>query len=184
MGRLTNLGIGLFACMFPDHGVPHVHVFYGRPHERNPDVIVVRIQDATVLAGALPTPRLLRHALEYVRERREELLAAWVRLQKGQAPSKILPVRGSRQGSPVRVRAHITTRWPVRILLLERLGRGRVRMILADGRVFERSRFRHERTARLAWGGYAVELTRKEHDDITAARMIRGATYIGRMRPR
>lgn len=121
--------------MFPDHGVPHVHVFYGRPHERNPDVIVVRIQDATVLAGALPTLRLLRHALEYVRERREELLAAWVRLQKGQAPSKILPVRGSRQGSPVRVRAHITTRWPVRILLLERLGRGRVRMILADGRV-------------------------------------------------
>lgn len=68
-----------------DHAPPHVHARYGG------DEAQIDIQSASVLAGSLPK-RASAMVLEWTREHRSELMAAWEAASAGQAPGKIAPL--------------------------------------------------------------------------------------------
>jgi hypothetical protein len=68
-----------------DHPPPHVHARYAE-HEAQID-----IRAATLLRGSLPK-RAEAMVLEWTREHRSELLAAWEAASTGRRPAKIAPL--------------------------------------------------------------------------------------------
>jgi Domain of unknown function (DUF4160) len=70
MPTLKDFGGFKIVMYFEDHNPPHVHVI-GRDFQA-----LVRIQDAEVLEGAIPTQHK-REALGWISENRESLEAKW-----------------------------------------------------------------------------------------------------------
>ena len=81
---------GIIICMFaePDiqHHRPHFHAYY------QDDVAVYAVDSIELLAGTLPR-RHQRFVEAWAELHQEELLEDWNRLQSGQAPFKIEPLR-------------------------------------------------------------------------------------------
>lgn len=68
-----------------DHGAPHFHAEYaGRK-------VKVAIRNFAILRGGLP-PRVLGFVTEWAALHQDELLEAWERAQRHEAPGKIAPL--------------------------------------------------------------------------------------------
>ena len=77
---------GLIILMnFKDHAPPHFHVWYGEYK------ITVTIHDG-VVTGEMPQ-RALKMVFEWMEIHKQELLAAWEKAQKGEALSRIEPLK-------------------------------------------------------------------------------------------
>lgn len=74
MPTIKNFGAYRIMLFAEDHNPPHVHVI-GREFQ-----VKVRIRDATVFVGAIPS-RYRRQALAWIADNRELLLAKWNELQ-------------------------------------------------------------------------------------------------------
>lgn len=68
-----------------DHPPPHFHA------EHSGHSVQVSIRDRRVMRGALP-PRQIRLVLEWANQRGADLLAAWARAVKDEAPGTIDPL--------------------------------------------------------------------------------------------
>ena len=68
-----------------DHPPPHFHAEYAG------DEVQVSIQDRRLMRGRLP-PRQIRLVLEWVDQREADLLAAWERAVRDEAPGTIDPL--------------------------------------------------------------------------------------------
>ncbi len=76
-------GGSLKLCVYyKEHGAPHIRVEYGGVW------VKVAINDGSLIAGKLPghQRRLVKY---WVENRRDDLLAAWERAQRGQHPGKV-----------------------------------------------------------------------------------------------
>ena len=71
---------------FDDHAPPHFHATY-EGHD-----CVVDIQELRVIEGNL-SPRAVGLVIEWATLHREELMVAWNRAQRHEAPGKIEPLR-------------------------------------------------------------------------------------------
>src|SRR5580698_8394593 len=154
--------LGLCACLYSlEHGVPHVHIYFGKPSRSKTHVIVIRIADGKIIAMGRQFPQnRVYHAMQWTFLRRQELLQAWEAYRHGKKPTKIAPlVVGEFSPLP---RSTRYDNWAPRIRRLERLGNQRVRVYLDDRRVFERSNYAHADTARLVDGGHAVKRNRAD----------------------
>ncbi len=76
------LGI-VIRMYFEDHAPPHFHAFYGDAEA------VARIEPLAVLAGTLP-PRALALVVEWATVHQDELLENWRRMERDQAPERIV----------------------------------------------------------------------------------------------
>lgn len=68
-----------------DHAPPHFHAEYAG------EKVKIGIGDLTVLRGRLP-PRALGLVMEWAAMHQSELLAAWERAERHEAPGKISPL--------------------------------------------------------------------------------------------
>ena len=68
-----------------DHNPPHFHAHYAEVEA------AIRIRDLEVTAGGL-SPRALGLVREWARQHQDELLAAWERARRSEAPGKITPL--------------------------------------------------------------------------------------------
>ncbi len=82
VSRFYGIVIRMF---FREHGPPHFHAEYGGRQA------VVGIEDLAVLRGRLP-PRATRIVKEWGSLRQSELMAAWERARRRDAPGKIAPL--------------------------------------------------------------------------------------------
>ena len=153
--------LGLAACLyFLEHGVPHVHIFHGRPSKSKKTVIIIRISDGYVfhVGSKFPANRV-QPAVHWAKLRRNELLRAWEECRAGKNPAGIEPLTIHEFSPPRQSRYN---NWAPCIRRLERLGDGRVRTWLDDGRVFLRVCYPHADTARIIDGGHAVKRNRAD----------------------
>jgi hypothetical protein len=162
---LLSRFLGLYACMFYlEHGVPHVHIYFGSPSRSKKRLLVVEIANGNVIKMGREFPRNRLHpAMHWTFLHRRDLLEAWAACRQGRAPSKITPLPvGEFSPLPREMPKTRYDDWGPCIRRLDRLGEGRVRVFIDDGRVFERSNYRHAATARLVDGGHAVKRNRTD----------------------
>ena len=77
---------GIYIWMnFSDHQPPHFHAWYGDYK------CIVNIKDG-IVKGEMPG-RALRMILEWLEDHRQELMANWVKAQKGEQLDKIEPLK-------------------------------------------------------------------------------------------
>ena len=79
--RIANGSLRM-CIYYSEHGAPHIHVAYGDIWAK------VAISDGSFVAGRLPG-RQRRLVKSWIANRRDDLLAAWERAQRGQHPGKI-----------------------------------------------------------------------------------------------
>jgi Domain of unknown function (DUF4160) len=178
MPTVYRIGKLKFLIFFEDHAPPHVHVWHGN-HQAS-----LRLSDGALLEGRLPVV-FLREARHVLKERQKWFLDIW---------SKHQTARSGRSGSPVRrtfdglrawycamrgPRSVAPRRMMPRACLFERLGHGRARIFLEDGRVFEQT-FPKESRPRLVANGFGVWLAPGIDEGIDTA--IRGAKLVVDMR--
>ena len=73
----------LKVCVYyNEHGTPHVHIEYGGVWSK------VAISDGSIIAGGMPG-RQRRLVQSWLECRRDDVLAAWERAQRGEHPGKI-----------------------------------------------------------------------------------------------
>ena len=68
-----------------DHNPPHFHAHYAEAEA------AIRIRDLEITGGSL-SPRTFNLVKEWAELHQDELLAAWERAQRGEAPGKIPPL--------------------------------------------------------------------------------------------
>jgi hypothetical protein len=86
LSRFFGIVIRMFVEPGAPHHRPHFHAYY------QDAVGVVAVDVIDLMAGDLP-PRQRRLVEAWAEIHREELLANWERLQSGQRPVKIEPLR-------------------------------------------------------------------------------------------
>lgn len=82
VSRFYGIVIQIF---FDDHNPPHFHARYGDAKA------MIGIRDLALMEGKLPS-RALGFVIEWADLHREELLAAWDRAKRREAPGKITPL--------------------------------------------------------------------------------------------
>ncbi len=75
----------IIAMFYEDHNPPHFHARYGR------DQAIIKIDDFTVLEGALP-PRALGLVIEWAAKHKRELARNWELITAHQPLQKIAPL--------------------------------------------------------------------------------------------
>jgi muramidase (phage lysozyme) len=86
ISRFFGIIVRMFAEVGEQHHLPHFHAYY-QDH-----VAVIGIAPVELLAGSLPA-RQKRLAEAWAELHQDELLADWQRLQSGQRPLPIDPLR-------------------------------------------------------------------------------------------
>ena len=82
VSRFYGIVVRIF---FNDHNPPHFHASYAEA------AAVIDIRDLTLVRGDLPQ-RARELAVVWAAQHREELLAAWERARRGEAPGRIAPL--------------------------------------------------------------------------------------------
>ena len=82
ISRFYGIVVRLF---YGDHGPPHFHAEYAG------EQVKIGIEGLTVLRGRLP-PRALGLVMEWAVMHQSELLAAWERAERHEAPGRISPL--------------------------------------------------------------------------------------------
>jgi len=77
--------MGSSSIYYNDHPPPHFHALYGG------DEAVVDIETLALIGGGLP-PRALGLVTEWAARHKEELKAAWEKVQNLEPPGKIAPL--------------------------------------------------------------------------------------------
>ena len=86
LSRFFGIVIRMFVEIGGLHHRPHFHAYY------QDDVVIVGIEPIDLIAGTLPR-RQQRLVEAWAELHREELMADWDRLQAGQLPLPIEPLR-------------------------------------------------------------------------------------------
>lgn len=86
LSRFFGIVIRMFVEIGGPHHRPHFHAYY------QDDVAIVGIDPIDLIAGTLPR-RQQRLVEAWAELHREELMADWDRLQAGQLPKPIEPLR-------------------------------------------------------------------------------------------
>ncbi len=82
ISRFYGIVVRLF---YGDHGPPHFHAEYAG------EQVKIGIKDLTVLRGRL-APRALGLVMEWAAMHQSELLTAWERAERQEAPGRISPL--------------------------------------------------------------------------------------------
>lgn len=82
VSRFYGIVIRMF---FREHGPAHFHAEYGGKQA------IIGIEDLAVLEGRLP-PRALGFVAEWASLHQDDLMAAWNRARRHEAPGKIAPL--------------------------------------------------------------------------------------------
>jgi hypothetical protein len=86
LSRFFGIIIRMYAELGAPHHVPHFHVYY------QDEVAIYSIDPIDLMAGSMPR-RQHRLVLAWAEMHQAELLADWERLQAGQSPLPIEPLR-------------------------------------------------------------------------------------------
>lgn len=86
ISRFFGIIIRMYAELGAPHHEPHFHAYY------QDDVAIYRIDPVDVMAGSLPR-RQQRLVAAWAELHQAELLADWERLQAGQSPLPVEPLR-------------------------------------------------------------------------------------------
>lgn len=171
MHKLHEFPGGVVVMHSREHGVMHVHVFYGGKRGKGASEAVVRVSDGTIIEGKLSGP-MLHYVAEWILANQSMLRANWKKLNP--TSKAMSPLRG-------RVMKRVPYMVPA-IIGLERL-RGRVvRFTLEDGRVFMKELpIRSVAKVRAVFWGHGVDFGNGRYE-VGSDWMVRGATYVGSYR--
>lgn len=86
LSRFFGIIIRMYVEVGGQHHAPHFHAYYGN------DVAIYSLDAVTLIAGSLPT-RQRRLVEAWAELHQAELITAWQRLQLGQKPQAIEPLR-------------------------------------------------------------------------------------------
>jgi hypothetical protein len=85
LSRFLGIIIRMYAESNAPHNTPHFHAYY------QDEIAVYRIKPVELITGSLPR-RQHRFVEAWAELHRDELLANWEALQRGQSPGKIEPL--------------------------------------------------------------------------------------------
>jgi hypothetical protein len=83
VSEFYGIVIGMY---YDDHPPPHFHASYAEHSAK------IEIASGKVIVGSLPR-RALRLVREWAQAHQDELAANWVRMQRGERPKRIEPLR-------------------------------------------------------------------------------------------
>jgi len=86
VAELTRFCGIIISIFFKDHGIPHIHAWYGGFEAS------VSMADGSVLAGHLPR-RELGRVREWILLNQSALYATWDRASRGKSVSRLPPLR-------------------------------------------------------------------------------------------
>lgn len=154
-----------------EHGVIHVHVFYGGKRGKGASEAVVAVSDGTIIEGKLSGP-MLRYVSAWILAHQPMLRTNWKSLNP--TSKAMSPLSG-------RIMKRVPYMVPA-IIGLERLRGSVVRFTLEDGRVFmKRLPIRSVAKVRVTFWGHGVDFGNRR-DEVGADWMVRGAVYVGSYR--